>query len=45
MLFININKYALAGCGAISLYNKTEVGIRLQPIILTKKRYDARVYR
>jgi NADPH-dependent curcumin reductase CurA len=35
----NINKYArLPVCGAISLYNKTEVpvGPRLQPIILTK---------
>lgn len=35
----NINKYArLAVCGAISLYNSTEipVGPRLQPIILTK---------
>jgi|TARA_R110000737_G_scaffold104095_1_gene137267 NADPH-dependent curcumin reductase CurA len=35
----NINKYArLPVCGAIALYNKTEVpmGPRLQPIILTK---------
>lgn len=35
----NINKYArLPVCGAISLYNKTEVAVgpRLQPIILTK---------
>ncbi|PKP49387.1 MAG: NADP-dependent oxidoreductase [Bacteroidetes bacterium HGW-Bacteroidetes-11] len=35
----NINKYArIAVCGAISLYNETEmpVGPRLQPIILTK---------
>jgi NADPH-dependent curcumin reductase CurA len=35
----NVNKYArLPVCGAISLYNKTEVpiGPRLQPIILTK---------
>jgi len=35
----NINKYArLPVCGAISLYNKTEVpvGPRIQPIILTK---------
>jgi hypothetical protein len=35
----NINKYArLIVCGAISLYNKTEVpiGPRLQPLILTK---------
>lgn len=35
----NINKYArIAVCGAISLYNETEmpVGHRLQPIILTK---------